>query len=429
MTLLIALGLVQARVSSPASSSIRRLSLLWWFVMGALGLYFPFYAFYLGENVGLSGVQVGLVLGVIPMMGILVQPLWGQIADRTGLRGRIVGLLALGTAAGYVLLFRATSFSEFLVYTALLALFFPALMPSCVAATFAALDDRSGTSFGRVRVLGTIGFGVSVGSLPWLLSALRSRQPEIFATPTLSGHGEPGLEVIFLGAAALVSVAAIAGFSLPRLGSMALRAEPGEWRVLLRNHLFVRLIVFTFLAYLANQGPMVLFPMLVRAQGGGLEAVSEMWLIMLTLEVPLVYFFGAGLARLGPRGVIAIGIAASSLRWTVSALADDLAWVYLAQALHGVMVWGVILGAPVYLDRVIPERLRSTGQALLAMVGIGLGSMLSNWTAGVLIDAVGPKAPALCGGLLSLALFIALPWLLPPVAEEVEGTREGEPHD
>ena len=83
--------------------------------------------------------------------------------------------------------------------------------------------------------------------------------------------------------------------------------------------------------------------------------------------------------RLGPRGVIAIGLAAASLRWGISGFSDNLGWVYAAQALHGVTVWGVVIGIPLYADRIMPARLRSTGQSLLAMVGISLGSILSKF--------------------------------------------------
>jgi hypothetical protein len=48
------------------------------------------------------------------------------------------------------------------------------------------------------------------------------------------------------------------------------------------------------------------------------------------------------------------------------------------------------------------------------MIGISLGSILSNLTAGWLIEAVGPMAPARIAGIASVALLLALPLLLPP---------------
>ncbi len=398
-----------------------KLSLLWGLVLGGLGLIFPFYALYLRENAGLTGTEVGLVVATLPLMGVLVQPFWGLVADRTGLRGRVLAVLALGTAAGYATLSRATHFGDFLLLTAGLAVFSTATIPACMSVSLALLPRPNEKAFGRVRVVGTLGFGVSVGAFPFLLRALR--EAGLVGAPT-GDAGEPGLHVMFYAAAALLVLAAGASLSLPRRGAVSLRSARGEWRSLLRNRLFVRLLVYAFLAYLSMQGPIVLFPILVRAQGGGLDAVSQMWLIMLVLEVPLVFYFGAGVARMGPRGVIAIGMAAGAIRWGVSGFAEDLRWVYLAQALHGVTVWGIILGAPVYVDAVVPARLRSTAQGLLAMVGVSLGSILSNVGAGWLTDAVGPRAPAQVAGIMGLALTLALPWMLPPTSRAPAETDE-----
>jgi len=394
------------------------LSIIWGLVLGGLGLIFPFYALYLKENVGLTGTEIGLVVATLPLVGVLVQPLWGQIADRTGLRGRVLALLSLGSAAGYAFLSQARSFEDFLLCTAVLALFSTATIPACMSVSLALLPGPRGTAFGRVRVVGTLGFGVSVGAFPFLLRALRDAGV-VAAEPAGSG-GEPGLYLMFYVAGALLVLACLASLALPRRGAVSLRSAGGEWRTLLANGPFVRLLVYAFFAYLSMQGPMVLFPILVRAQGGGLDAVSQMWLIMLVLEVPLVFYFGASVSRLGPRGVIAVGMLAGAIRWGVSGFAEDLRWVYLVQILHGVTVWGVILGGPVYVDAVVPARLRSTAQGLLAMVGVSLGSILSNVGAGWLTDVVGPRAPAQVAGIMCLILTLGLPWILPPAASRAE---------
>lgn len=395
------------------------LSLVWWFVLAGLGFVFPFFSLYLSENAGLSGSEVGAVMAILPLMGLVSQPLWGQLADRSGLRGRAVVLLALGSCAGYASLGLAKGFTGFLLATAGLALFSTALIPACLSVSLASLSDRSGTAFGRVRVMGTLGFGLSVGILPWLLRRgwVPGPSPAASATAAVS---EPGLGLMFQLAAAALLLAALASLLLPARGAASLRARRGEWRHLLGNGPFLRVLIFSFLAYLGIQGPMVLFPILVRAQGGGLEAISQMWLIMLALEVPLVFYLGAGVRRIGPRGVIAIGIVAAALRWSVSGFVDDLRWVYVAQALHGVTVFGVVLGAPVYVDAVVPARLRSTGQGLLGMIGVSLGSILSNLCAGWLVENVGPRAPARIAGVFATGLALALPWLLPSVRPPAE---------
>ena len=78
----------------------------------------------------------------------------------------------------------------------------------------------------------------------------------------------------------------------------------------------------------------------------------------------------------------------------------------------------LLLGAPLYLDSTAPERLRSTGQTLLAMVGIGWGGAVSNATAGWLLDHVGPNAPYLLGGAGAVILGCLVPRILPPPERE-----------
>ena len=85
------------------------LTLFWFTYMASLGIYFPYFSLYLRENAGLSGTQLGLVLAVPPLIGMVAQPFWGQVADRTGARSRVLALLSLGTAAGYLALFAAYS--------------------------------------------------------------------------------------------------------------------------------------------------------------------------------------------------------------------------------------------------------------------------------------------------------------------------------
>ncbi|MCZ6783092.1 MAG: MFS transporter [Proteobacteria bacterium] len=394
------------------------LSLIWLFVLGGLGLFFPFYSLYLSENAGLTGTQIGVVMAIPPLAGILAQPFWGQVADRTGSRTRVLALLAAGASAGYALLVLPRSFAGFALGTLGLALFSVALIPNLVSVSLALLRESGGHLFGLVRVWGTIGFAICVGSFPLLIDALRgAAKPE-------TGPSEPLLWLIFPIGAALVAVGALLALALPRGGTGALRAARGDWRMLLRHAPFLRILAFTFLAFLCLQGPMVLFPILVRAQGGDLEALSRMWLLMLSTEIPLVALLGPSIVRLGLRGVIALGLLAGTVRWLVSGFSDDLGVVTWVQMLHGVTVWGVVLGIPMLVDRVVPERLRSTGQGLMAMIGISLGGVVSNLTAGWLVDHVGPSAPAQFGGAAVLTLLLVSPWLLPRVPARPQPQKE-----
>lgn len=386
------------------------LTLFWFVYMGGLGIFFPYYSLYLRENVGLTGTQVGLVLAMTPLVGIVAQPFWGQVADRTGARSRVLAFLALGAAVGYLVLAAVSGFPALILATAALAAFTTAVLPVTVSVSLAALRDVGPHAFGLVRVWGTLGFLLLVVGFPWVLHQFQAVRG---LTPEPGGPSEPGLEVMFIATAALAFMAALVGLALPREGALALRASRGDWRTLIRNGAVVRFLLFVLGAYLLLQGPMWLFPVYVRARGGDMDTIRRMWILMLIVEIPLVISSGAGLKRLGARGLLALGVLAGGLRWTACGFIDDLYVIYPVQMLHGVIVAGLLLGGPLYLDAVVPERLRSTAQALLSMVGVGIGGIASNTGAGWLLEHVGPDAPYIVGGIGALALGCLVFWILP----------------
>jgi PPP family 3-phenylpropionic acid transporter len=274
------------------------LSVFWFLYFAGLGIFFPYYALYLHENAGLDGTEVGLVLAVLPLVGIVAQPFWGHVADRSGARSQVLALVTAAAAVGFAALTIARDFAVFVAMTAGLAVFGTAVVPGALSVTFAALRGAGPHAFGLVRVWGTIGYLIGVAGYPWLLHRF---------APATAG-GEPGLRSMFLATAVLVGAAALLGPWLPRHGAAALRAPRGHWRTLLRQPAMLRLLCFTFGGYLFLQGPTQIFPIFIRARGGDLATVGRMWVVMLLLEIPLVTLSGAGLERLGARGLLAAGV-------------------------------------------------------------------------------------------------------------------------
>ncbi|MGH8596453.1 MAG: MFS transporter, partial [Gammaproteobacteria bacterium] len=185
---------------------------------------------------------------------------------------------------------------------------------------------------------------------------------------------------------------------------------------------FVRFLCFSLLAHFLMHGPMWLLPIFIRSRGGDVSTIRNMWILMLVVEIPLVFLTGSGLKRLGARGLLTVGVTVGGLRWLLSASIADPLVFFAVQALHGVMVVGLNLGSPLYLDVVAPEKLRSTAQGILSMVGSGLAGILSNLTAGWLVDHSGVDLLYLACGIGSLTLGLLSAWILPAVRR-----RDDEP--
>jgi PPP family 3-phenylpropionic acid transporter len=386
------------------------LTLFWFVHMGSLGIFFPYFSLYLKENAGLSGTQLGWILAIVPLVSIITQPLWGQVADRTGARSRIVAFLSLGSALGYLWLAGANGFVAIMLATLALAFFGGAVLPIVISVSLASLRDAGPHAFGFVRVWGTVGYFFLVLIFPWILARY---QLAYGLVPKAGGVSEPGLEIMFVVTAGLVFVAALLGFLLPRDGAVSLRAVRGDWKSLLNNNAYIRFLSFSFGAYLLSNGPMWLFPIFVRSRGGDIQTIRRMWIYMLIVEIPLILASGSGLKRLGARGLLGFGVFVGGLRWILCAIITDLQLLAIVQTLHGVTVVGLLMGGPLYLDVIAPEKLRSTAQAVLSMVGVGIAGIGSNLGSGWLLEHAGVDILYVVTGIGSAVLGVLVWWILP----------------
>jgi len=365
-----------------------------------MGVLFPFSSLYLEQRLGFSPSQVGLVLAMVPLAGMVTQPFWGLLADRTGSRKGVLALLAVGAAVGALVLSDLREFPQVLVGVAAFAAFHASVFPMTTAITLAQVGA---TAYGRYRVWGTVGFLVLVVSYPaldsWLSRAI----------------GGPSLELAFLFpvVAVLSLLAAALALILPRSRALAVRANPGDLPRLLRFGPMVRLLGFAFVAHCLIQGPIYLFPLYVSSRGGDATLLGRMWILMLLLEIPLIAFSGRVLGWLGPRGLLRLGLGAEAARWLICGFSTYLPLIAVAQLLHGLGVVGILIGAPLYAERVSPQGLRSTSQALTAMAGASAGAIVSTSFAGWLMENVAIEAPYLLAGFGTLILALTIRRLLP----------------
>ncbi len=382
-----------------------RLSTFWFLYLGGFGIFFPYFSLYLREALGLSGVQIGVVLAMIPLMTLIAQPLWGHLADRTGSRPVVLAVLATAAAIAYLVLGGAGRFSTAWLGTAALAIFATTAIPMVTAVSMAAVRTRT-HSYGFIRMWGTAGFLVAVVLFPLLLKRLE-------AASVPAALPWRGLAWIFPATAVLSLMAAGVALGLPRTEALAVRAESGAGRRLLRHPPVVRLVFLVFVVHLFMQGPIHLFPLYITDRGGDVGTIATMWIFMLLPEIPLIGFTGHTLRRFGARSLLTVGVVAEGLRWTICAMTTDMALIAAVQLLHGVGVAGIMVGAPLYLEQAVPERLRATGQTVISAAGLGAGAVVSNAGAGWLLQHYGASAPYAVAGLGFLVLGLLVYPVLP----------------
>ncbi len=95
------------------------------------------------------------------------------------------------------------------------------------------------------------------------------------------------------------------------------------------------------------------------------------------------------LEGIDPATLVVLTLAATTLRWVLTAVATSAALVVGAQVLHTFTFSVFHLAAQRLLARLVPPESSAGGQALYGFVGFGIGGSLGLWLAGALVDEIG----------------------------------------
>lgn len=369
------------------TTSYRRFALFYFCYYAALGAYSPYIGRWV-DAMGHGGYVVGGMLGIWYGSRIIAPPLWGAITQRSARPGHwfVAGaVLTLLCFAGFTL--THTAVQMFAVMT-LFGLFYNALMPQFEAMTLAALGTRS-AQYGRIRLWGSVGFLIVAASYGWLLDQVGSTQ---FVWVTLP------LFVL------MVMAAWIHRRDQPLVHESAGRDTDHLWkRPGVRRFLLVALLMQTgFGAFY------VFYTLHLQTHGHSGTAIGVLWAIGVAIEIAMFWQVPRLIERFGAPQLISFCIAATVLRWVVTALfADSFVVMAAAQLLHA-------LGFAVFhaccmrqMTEFFPGRRAAAGQSLLYAFSSGLGGVLGALLASLMWDLDSGR-----GAFLASASVAALAWLI-----------------
>ena len=130
-----------------------------------VGVTLPFLPVYY-QSLDIQPSRIGLLLSVGPLFALVVPPLWGNLADRTGRPGLVLLVLSVGSFAGFGLLLTASTFAGVLGALAVFSSF-NAATTTLIDSLALAQVERSGGSFARLRTFGSVGFVIS--TIKWMI--------------------------------------------------------------------------------------------------------------------------------------------------------------------------------------------------------------------------------------------------------------------
>ena len=147
-------------------SEANKLRLLYFLVFCCTASWLPLFADYCKDK-GLSGIKIGIIISIIPLMMFLVQPLYGMVADRLGYKKCFL-LSSFLAAFCYVFYFFEGGFTYLFIITVFVAVFYNALLPLLDSMALKFVQTNPKFSYGTLRIAGAAGWaftGIITGQL------------------------------------------------------------------------------------------------------------------------------------------------------------------------------------------------------------------------------------------------------------------------
>jgi len=382
-----------------------RLSAFYLLYFGAIGVFVPFFSFYL-QHEGFSAVAIGQLMAIPMAMRVLAPGLWGWAADHSGRRDLALRIGALLAAGGAALLLGATGFVAVALALAAFALPWSGLLPQFEATTLSHLGERP-QRYGHVRLWGSVGFILAV-----LLGGLLFRAERIAAVPA-------ALLLLVAGTAAAV-------WRVPAPPPMQAAYAQGTFGTALRRPWVLALLLVCVLQQAAFGPYYVFFTIHLDQLGYGTGMAGLLWAWGVAAEILMFIYTPRLIGHFGFRGLLLFALGASVLRWWLTAwAAASLPLLMFAQTLH-MAAFGLFHAVAVLLiHRAFAGRLQGRGQALYSAVGFGVGGALGSLASGYAWSLGGANA-AWHGAALAAAAAMAVAWWgLRPGDADLAGAGRG----
>jgi PPP family 3-phenylpropionic acid transporter len=363
-------------------------SIYYFLYYGALSVLFPYLALFY-QSQGLTGGQIGLLTAVSPLIAFFGAPLWTGAADATH-RHKLVALLStLGVVIATFIFPRVASFGGLILMISLWALFYAPTGPLADSAVLALLGDRR-ERYGRVRLWGTIGYGIMA---------------------PLAGNliGRLGLNWAFWGYAILMLAGLLVIIPIPFRQGHSGGSFRGEMRSLFANQPWMLFLVMVFIAGIGMATINNYLFVYLQSLGASKTLMGFALTVSTLSEIPAMFFSDRLLRRFGARGMLVIAMTTIGLRLACYALTTQ-PWVVLViQLCHGLTFAAIFTAGVHFASQIAPPGMQATTQGMFSGMLMGFGSAAGGLLGGFLLDRFSPGGMyAVVGALVLGGLMVFL---------------------
>ncbi len=365
-----------------------RLSGFYLLYFGTLGVLMPYWGLYLRE-LGFDGTAIGQLVALLLGTKVVAPYIWGMLADASGrligvIRG--AGLLAALCFTGVLI---TESFWGLALVMVAFSFFWNAALPQFEALTLNHLG-RETDRYSSIRLWGSVGFIITVAGLGW---AFEHHSPMLLPWVAL------GMFVALFGVS----------MTVPERTQQATKDVAAPiGRVLRRPEVIAFFVVFFLIQ--ASHGPYyAFFTLYMEDMGWRRAAIGQLWALGVVAEIVAFLLMPRLMRNFRPRQLLILALAATTLRWLVTALfAQYTSVVLMAQTLHLFSFAMSHAVAMYYVHRFFTGAHQGRGQALYSALTFGAGGAIGSLGAGYLWGFGGEVLFFASAAAAALGLIVAL---------------------
>ena len=363
-------------------------SMYYFLYYGAISILFPFLALFY-QSQGLSGGQIGLLAAISPIISFFGAPLWTGAADASRRHKLVAMLSTVGVVIVTFIFPSISSFSGLLLMISLFAIFGAPTGSLVDAAVLTMLGNRK-ERYGRIRLWGTIGYGVIAPFAGNLIGRL-------------------GLNWAFWGYAILMLGGLLVITQIPFRQSHSNGSFRGGLRVLFANQSWMLFLVMVFIAGIGMATINNYLFVYMQSLGASKTLMGFALTVSTISEIPAMFFSDRLLRRFGARGMLVIAMTTIGLRLLFYSLTTQ-PWVVLViQLVHGLTFAAIYTAGVHYADMIAPPGMKSTTQGMFSGTLMGFGSAAGGLLGGLLLDRFSPGGMyAFSGTLVLVGLIVFL---------------------
>ncbi len=368
------------------------LSAFYFFYFAYLGAFAPFFALYL-TSVGMTAVEIGVLMALPQLTRILAPHLWGWLADHTGRR---IGVVRISGAAGMIAflgVFTGDSFALLFVVLFAMMFFWSAALPLVEATTLSKLGDDT-ARYGRIRVWGSVGFIAAVVAVGYLIDAT-------------------GAHSVLWVIAGLMAGMLLLSFTLAEA-----RPEPHEsddlpvWQIVRKPAVLAVIGASALMA--AAHGPYYTFYTIHLVDHGySKSAAGWLWALGVICEIGIFIWMSRLYRAFTLRSILIASTLLAALRFVVIGWgADSIVLLLAAQTLHAASFGSFHAAAIGVVHKLFRGRHQARGQAIYGSLAYGLGGTAGGLASGYAWGGLGPALTfTLAAGCGLLATAVLWRWL------------------